>query len=79
MRQRLEKEDNDANGLCEKHDSYELKWTDGNNTQEFKNKCKEWRRESFAFHNTEGVRQRLEKEDNDENYLCKKHDTYELK
>ena len=36
-------------------------------------------RESFDFCNSEGVRQRLEKEDKDTNDLCEQHDSYEFK
>ena len=79
VRQRLENEDNDANDLCEKHDSYELKWDGERDTEEYKKKCEEQRRESFAFCYGEGVRQRLEKEDKDANDLCEQHDSYELK
>ena len=47
--------------------------------EEDKEKCEEQRRESFAFGNDEGVRQRLEKEDKDANDLSEQHDSYELK
>jgi len=67
FRKRLEKEDKAANDLCEQHDSYELKWAGENDTEEYKKKCEKHRRESFAFRNAEGVRQRLEKEENDAN------------
>ena len=68
--QLLEKEDKDANDLCEKHDSYKLKWDDERDTEEYEKKCEEQRRESFAFRNTEDIRQRLEREDKDANDLC---------
>ena len=79
VRQRLEKEDKDANDLCDKHDSYELKWAGEYNTKEYKKQCEEQRRESLPFRNAEGVRQRLVKENNDVNDLCEQHDSYELK
>ena len=50
------------NSIQEEHDSYELKWAGERDTKEYKKKCEEQRRESFAFRNAEGVRQRLEKE-----------------
>ena len=50
-----------------------------NDNGEYKNKCEEQRRESFAFRNDEGVRQRLEKEENDANDLYDKNDRYQLK
>ena len=43
-----------------KHDSYDLKWDSERNIEEYKKKCEEQRRESFAFRNTEDIRQRLE-------------------
>ena len=70
VRQRLEKEENDAHDLCEKNDSYELKWDGERDTEEDKKKCEEQRRESFALCNDEGVRQRLAKEDKDANDFC---------
>ena len=79
VRQRLEKENSDGNDLCEQHDSYELKLDGERDTEEYKKKCEEQRRESFAFGNAEGVRQRLENEDKDANDLCEQHDSYELK
>ena len=66
------KKDKDANGLCEQHNNYELKWDGERDNEENKNKCEEQRRESFDFRNAEGVRQRLEKEDKAANDLCKK-------
>ena len=79
VRQRLENEDNDANDLCEQHDSYESKWAGEYNTNEYKKKCEEQRRESLDFRNDEGERQQLEKKDKDANDLCEKHDSDELK
>ena len=61
LRQRLEKEKHDAKDLCEKHDSYEVKWDGEYDTEEDRMKCKEQCRESFVFRNEEDVRQRLEK------------------
>ena len=37
IRQRLDKEENDSNGFCEKHDSYELKWDGEHDTTEYRN------------------------------------------
>ena len=56
LRQRLEKEKNDAKDLCEKHDSYEVKWDGERDTEEDQKKCKEQCRESFVFRNEEDVR-----------------------
>ena len=61
VRQRLKKEENDADNLCEQHDSYEVKWDGECDTEKDKKRCKEQHREIFAFCNDEGVRQRLEK------------------
>ena len=79
LRQRLEKEKHDAKDLCEKHDSYEVKWDGEYDTEEDRMKCKEQCRESFVFRNEEDVRQRQEKEENDANDLCEQHDSYEVK
>ena len=62
VRHRLDKEENDANNLCKKHERYVLKRAGINVTEEYKKKCEEQRRERFAFGNDECVRQRLEKE-----------------
>ena len=79
VRQRLEKEDKDANDICEQYDRYELKWDGERNNKEYKQKCEEQRRETFTFSNAEDVRHRLEKEEDDATALCEKHDSYELK
>ena len=76
--QRREKEENDANNTYKKNDSYELKWAGKRDTKAYKKKCEKKPRENFAFRNTESVRQRVEKEENDVNDLCEKHDRYEL-
>ena len=47
-----------------------MKWDGERNIEEYKKKCEEQRRESFAFRNTEDIRQRLEREDKDANDLC---------
>ena len=70
VRQRLEKEENDADYICEQHDSYELKWDGERDSEEKKKKVKDQHRESFDFRNTEDIRQRLEREDKDANDLC---------
>ena len=56
-----------------------MTWDGERDTEEDKKKGEDQRRESFDFRNAEGVRQRLEKENNDGNDLCEQHDSYELK
>jgi len=56
-----------------------LKWDGEQDTEEYKKKSEEQRRESFAFCYGEGVRQRLENKDKDANELYEKHDSYELR
>ena len=79
VHQRLEIEENDANDLFDKHDRYELKWEGERDIEEYKKKCKDQSRESFAIRNTEDIHQRQEKEGNDTDDLCEKLDSYELK
>ena len=62
--------------IQQEHENYELKWDDERDTEEYKKKREEQRREIFAFCNAEDVRQRQKKEDNDANDLCKKYDSY---
>ena len=78
VRQRLENKNNDANDPCET-DSYPLKWDGEQDTEEYKKKSEEQRRESFAFCYGEGVRQRLENKDKDAHDPCEKTDSYALK
>ena len=68
VRQQLKKEKKIA--FCEKNDRYELKRDGERDNKEYKKKCEEQRRESFALCNDEGVRQRLAKEDKDANDFC---------
>ena len=46
-----------------------MKWDGKRDTEEYKNKSEEQRRESFDSRNAEGLRQRLAKEDKDANDL----------
>ena len=56
-----------------------MKWAGENDTEEYKKKCEEQRRESFAFRNAEGVRHRavmeelkiLNREKETESFLLK--------
>ena len=56
-----------------------MKWDGAQNTEVYKKKSEEQRRESFAFCYGEGVRQRLENKDKDANDLYEKHDSYEVR
>lgn len=77
--QRQEEEQRKAEELCAKHESYELKWADDHDVEEYMKQCHKEHKDSFAFHNAEGLRQRQEEEERNAEILNAEHDSYELK
>jgi hypothetical protein len=61
------------------HESYELKWAGEQDADAYEKKMEEERRESFAFRNREGRRQREELAQLESNALATEHAGYELK
>jgi hypothetical protein len=65
--------------LAESHQSYELKWTGERDAEAYQQKLKEERRDSFAFRNKEGHRQRKEDSARASQEQQSEHESYELK
>jgi len=63
----------------EEHESYELKWAGEKDTEEYKKQLEAERRDSFAFRNAEGARQREKMEELKAIKHHEEHESYELK
>jgi len=61
------------------HESFQLKWAGENDSQAYKKKCAEDRRNSFAFRKMEGVMQKAAMAEIKENISAEVHESYELK
>jgi len=60
------------------HNSYQMKWDGEEDEKEYLKRCEQQRRESFAFRNAEGSRQRLEEEERNVAAKLADHKSYEL-
>jgi hypothetical protein len=69
----------EAERLQKEHESYELKWAGKRDAQAYPRTLAEERRDSFAFRNKEGHRQRLDEEKRELEARNKEHESYELK
>lgn len=78
-RQRMEEEERKALETISEHKRYELKWAAEKDAQDYLDKCRMERRESFAFRNAEGVRQRKEEEERKSKEKMEEHERLELK
>lgn len=65
--------------LAESHQCYELKWAGERDAMAYQQKLKEERRDSFAFRNREGRRQREEDSSRAAQEQQLEHESYELK
>lgn len=65
--------------LATEHDSFELKWAGENDADEYLRKVEQERRNSLAFRNKEGKRQRDLVKQQFSDVVLKKHDSFELK
>ena len=77
--QRFDKEQRRAEAQLKEHEDFELKWAGEKDTEEYRRRMDQERRESFAHRNKEGRRQRefeLEQKDSE---LAESHQSYELK
>ncbi len=61
------------------HEGFELKWAGENDGKEYLRQCDKARRESFAFRNNEGRKQRVEEEERKALRKAAEHESYELK
>jgi hypothetical protein len=78
-RQRLDEEQRELEARKKEHESYELKWAGENDAQAYQRTLAGERRDSFAFRNKEGHRQRLDEEQRELEARNKEHESYELK
>jgi hypothetical protein len=78
-RQRQEEEERKAQQMMAEHERYEHKWGGENDAQEYLEKCDQERRESFAFRNADGRRQRTEEEERAADDKVAEHKRYEHK
>lgn len=78
-RQRMEEEERRALELVAEHKRYELKWAAEKDAEEYLNKCQMERRESFAFRNAYGRRQRMEEQERRAKEKMEEHMRLELK
>ena len=63
----------------EEHDHFERKWAGEEDAKEYLRECEKERRESFAFRNSEGVRQRKELAEQKAQEKNQEHEGFELK
>ena len=61
------------------HEGHERKWAGEEGAKAYLRQCELRRRDSFAFRNAEGSRQRLEEEEREVVRKLAEHDSYELK
>lgn len=78
-RQRLEEEERNEVEKVKEHESYEHKWAGERDAEEYKKKCEQERRESFAFRGRECVRRRAVMEELQALAKEKEHESYVLK
>lgn len=78
-RQRMEEEERKALELISEHERLEHKWAGEKDAEDYLNKCRMERRESYAFRNAEGFRQRQEEEERKAKVMMKEHERLELK
>ena len=78
-RQREEASMNRHIELLNEHESYELKWAGEKDAEAYKRKLADERRDSFAFRNREGRKQRLDKEQREQEARLEEHQSFELK
>lgn len=78
-RQRMEEEERKALELIAEHKRYEFKWAGEKDAQDYLDKCRMERRDSFAFRNAEGLRQRKEEEERKSKEKMEEHERLELK
>lgn len=65
--------------LVAEHQSFELKWAAEKDAEEYKSRCEQDRRESFAFRNQEGKKHRELEERMRSERASADHESYELK
>ena len=78
-RQRMEKEERENQKLLEEHNRLEHKWAGEDDAKEYNRQCQQARRDSFAFRNAEGRRQRAEVEERKTLEKIAEHNSYEHK
>ena len=78
-RQRTDEEERQAQATVVKHESYEHKWAGEKDAEEYLSRCDQERRDSFAFRNAEGRRQRIEEEEQKADEKLAEHKSYERK
>jgi len=78
-RQRTEEVEMREQTQITEHNSYELKWAGERDAEEYLKDCQQARRESFAFRNVEGRRQRQEEEEHKAQKGMIEHKGYEHK
>jgi hypothetical protein len=77
--QRMEESERQAMEKAAESERLELKWQGERDAEEYKKKCAQERRESYAFRNAEGRRQRAEEEIRIEGEKMKESEIHELK
>jgi len=65
--------------LSAEHESFKLKWAAEKDAEEYKRRCENERRESFAFRNQEGKKRREYEERIRSEKMSADHESYELK
>ena len=69
----------EADDCNREHEIHELKWAGDSDAEDYKKKIAKERRESFAFRNAEGKRQRDLQAEKDADDLQQVHESYRLK
>ncbi len=78
-RQRDEQAERETLAKIAESERLEHKWAGDRDAEEYKKQCAQERRESYAFRNAEGRRQRIEEEERREEERVKEHNYYEHK
>ena len=78
-RQRDEQAEREAQEKFEEHLKYEHKWAGEEDAKKYLKECEQKRRESFAFRNMEGMRQRSEEQERQALAQIEEHERYEHK
>jgi len=79
LRQRRDAEEERAIDQVAKHKVFEWKCAGEKDAEEYLKKCEQERRDSFAFRNAEGGRQRQEEEERKAQQMMKAHERFEHK